>query len=192
MLSLHQISCHRGARLLLHNFSLHVGAGEIVWLTGPNGVGKSTLLRVMAGIQKPLGGKVQQQQALHFLSSDPGFDDDLTLADNLAWWAGIHGAPKSQIPGTLAKLDLFSQTALPFHALSKGQQQRAAFARLLIAPARLWLLDEPFAHLDKAGRSLALQLMGDHLRYGGGIIAATHDLADLPNQRIVTLSEAMA
>lgn len=190
MLSARALSCHRGTRLLLADVSLSAGAGEAVWLLGPNGVGKSTLLRVLAGLQAPLAGSISIDAPFFYLGAELGFDGALSLEDNLKWFAGLHGADQNHIQNVVEKTSLTHCLKLPFHSLSKGQQQRAALARLLIAPRPLWLLDEPLAHLDAAGQQLAIGLMADHLRAGGAIIAATHDVPDLAGSRTVQLESA--
>lgn len=186
MLTLHNISCHRGDRLLLQGCSLTLAGGQGLWLTGENGIGKSTLLRVMAGVQQPLQGSVRHAAAYHYLPSESGFDGGMTLHQNLRWWAGQFDAVYDS--GILARAGLQQSGDVAFSQLSQGQKQRAALLRLLIAPRKLWLLDEPLAHLDAAGRQWTAHLLEDHLQHGGAFVAATHDVPFADNCQMLNLS----
>ena len=189
LLQASDLAIHRGARLLLRNISLTVTPGQALWVTGPNGIGKSTLLRALAGLQPPLQGAVVCTDDLLYLPSAPGLDAALTIIENLDWWSRLHGVRRAQVAESLQTWGLTAQADLPISKLSQGQAQRAALARLSLSSAQLWLLDEPLAHLDAAGHALWQTVAEAHLQAGGALVAATHAVGALPNATILDLSQ---
>jgi heme exporter protein A len=161
------LACERNGRVVFSDLSFSVASGELAELRGPNGVGKSTLLRLIAGLLMPLAGTI---------ALDPATDEALSVTQNLAFWAAMLGG------GDVAKaLDGFALTPLaddPVQLLSAGQRRRLALARLLLARRSVWLLDEPSTALDAASLASLAGHMKAHLEDGGIIIAATH--GDLP------------
>lgn len=176
----------RGDRALFNDLEFDLGRGELLQVEGLNGSGKTSLLRVIAGLTPPQEGIVRwrdrdvsrKRQALHaemvWVGHRPGFKADLTLAENLHFESGLKGARVRPLDDALARLGLVSLMRLPFRVLSAGQQRRAALARLLIADAALWLLDEPLTNLDVAGQSLVSELLDAHLAGGGLAVVASH------------------
>jgi heme exporter protein A len=188
----------RGDRCLFHGLEFALKSGELLMVEGPNGSGKTTLLRAIAGLVDPDEGIVrwngtnvkQNRQAFHanlvWMAHRPGFKGDLTLVENLRFEAGLRTMAMSAAGHHLVRLGVATLTDIPFRALSAGQQRRVALARLILADAPLWLMDEPFTNLDAAGQDLVVEVLQEHLREGGMCVMATHQQVELdaPVQRI--------
>lgn len=188
----------RGDRCLFTNLEFALVAGELLRVEGANGSGKTSLLRAVAGLIEPEEGELRwrgepvrrQRQAYHaemaWMGHRPGFKGDLTPLENLRFETGMRGAAPTTVEAVLERLGLDALHRMPFRLLSAGQQRRLALARLILAGATLWLLDEPFTNLDAPGREQVRALIGEHLAGGGVAIAASHqELAiDAPTHRI--------
>lgn len=184
VLSVRSVTLARGSRTLVRDLSFEAAAGEAVELRGPNGSGKTTLLRALAGLHDPRAGEISicsetgdaRADHLHML----GHLDAIKAADpvrrQLAFAADLFGADPAGIAAAVDRLGLARLLDLPGAALSAGQRRRLALARLLIAPRPVWLLDEPAAPLDAAGRSLLGEIIDAHRASGGIVIAAVHDV----------------
>jgi heme exporter protein A len=114
-----------------------------------------------------------------WLSHRVGCKADLNLLENLRFESGLRATDESRLPAILDRLSLSRLTELPFRSLSAGQQRRVALARLLLAKARIWMMDEPFTNLDKAGHTLVVELISEHLSEGGGCIVASHQALEI-------------
>jgi heme exporter protein A len=194
----HGLTLIRGDRALFCDLDFRVAAGELLLIEGANGSGKTSLLRVMAGLVQPQEGAVawrgvdtaRQRQAYHdelvWMGHRPGFKGDLTISENLRVEAGLRRTRRATTTTVLESLGLGSVGGLPFRVLSAGQQRRVALARMLIAGATLWLMDEPFTNLDASGQALVTELLRQHLNDGGmGVVATHHELTvGTPLQRI--------
>ena len=172
----------RGGRTLFRDLSFTVAAGEALILTGPNGTGKTTLLRTLAGLLLPEQGVVRLDRGdaelsvgeqVHLVGHDNAVKGQLTVAENARAWAAILGG-SSAIGPTLDALDLSALSAIPAAYLSAGQKRRLGLARLLLAARPLWLLDEPTVSLDADNRERVTALVASHVAKGGIAIAATH------------------
>ena len=165
------------------DFALH--EGETVLVEGDNGAGKSTLLRVLAGLLAPTAGEVRlhgepltlanlsPQVAL--LSHHNGLKQELTAIENLRFAAGLHGMRQGLSPvSALAAVGLDAFGDVPTRQLSAGQKKRVALARVLLAPVGLWLLDEPYANLDRDGIQLVNRLLENHANRGGAALITSH------------------
>lgn len=203
MLVVDNLAVARGDRRLAENLSFKVAPGEALIVTGRNGTGKSTLLRVLAGLLRPAGGCVGWQTGrrceggneddagiaarAHYLGHANSLKSALTATENLAFWAALLAlpdAPDACSPAqALARLDLGRIADLPVSFLSAGQKRRVALARLLVAIRPLWLVDEPTTALDAPAQMRFGDLMREHLASGGSIVAATHAPLGLASAR---------
>lgn len=186
MLSGHDLSLLRGDRCLFSGLQFALNAGELLVIEGPNGSGKTSLLRGITGLLGFETGEIrwqgravqddyQQFRAdLVWLSHRVGFKWDLNLVENLHFEAGLRATDPDKFDIVLERLSLSQLVGLPFRSLSAGQQRRVALARMLLAKARLWIMDEPFTNLDRAGQALVTDLISDHLSDGGMCIVASH------------------
>lgn len=165
------------------NFSL--GSGDAVVLRGPNGSGKTTLLRLMAGLCRISGGKMSWNGTeiddfeahganLRFIGHLDAVKPALTVAENLAFWRDLWGNPAGDTKPAARKLGLGHLADFPARLLSAGQRHRLALARLLVAPAPLWLLDEPGNALDDASLTALAAIIADHRAKGGMVVIASH------------------
>lgn len=175
-----------------------VDAGEALLVLGSNGAGKTTLLRVLAGLltasdgdvlidgERPLRAKLAVSVA--YLSHHLGHKGDLTAQENLAFAVGLAGQrPRITTTHALASVGLAGYEDTPARKLSAGQRKRLSLARLLLVPARLWLLDEPYANLDLEGITLVNRLIQKHLGEGGAALITTHGAYAAPPVRTRTL-----
>ncbi|MBS1033728.1 heme ABC exporter ATP-binding protein CcmA [Gluconobacter cerinus] len=180
LLDVRDITVFRGDRLVLDDVSLSLAHGDAMILTGPNGAGKSTLLRTIAGLRKPDGGTIERYGALAWLGHQDALKPGLTLAQNLALADRLGSGSMEDV---LEALDLAFLTDLPARLLSSGQKRRAAFARVMLSGATLWLLDEPTVGLDVASIERLGAIMAKHRDNGGAMIVTTHVPLPLDNTR---------
>lgn len=181
-LTVDQLACVRGERLLFSGLDLRLGPGQALLLTGPNGVGKSSLLMCLAGLLDHEGKVVWHGRSdddppgsdLHFLSHLPAVKPVLSLRDNLMFWADLYGGDRKGIEPALVAARLDHAADLPASLLSAGQVRRLALCRLLVASRPIWLLDEPSAALDAEGDIWVGGLIDRHLKRGGLAVIATH------------------
>ena len=190
-LSGHSLSIVRGDRRLFRNLRFSLGQGEMLVVEGPNGSGKTSLLRGIAGMLEFDDGEISWDGALtkdvwqHFradlvwLSHRVGFKNDLNITENLTFETRLRSGSLEKLDNILFRLGLENIATLPLAFLSAGQKRRAGLARLLVANGRLWLLDEPLTNLDKSGQELVLDLIGEHLESGGLCVAASHNLLEI-------------
>lgn len=206
-LHVEQLGLERNYQFLLQDIHFHLQSGEWLQVSGKNGSGKSTLLRMLAGFLEPSVGKISWQnqlistqrelfqQQLHFIGHQNGVKLHLTVLENLKLISAL-----ANITTTLAHLEhSAAQMGLQhvLHAevskLSAGQLRRLALARLLISPAKLWLLDEPTTALDQAGQKILMELLHQHLSCGGMAVIATHyDLNISSGKKSIELGEKNA
>ena len=191
LLSARHIDVWRGDTLLLDAVALSVGPGEVLQVIGRNGSGKTTLLRVLCGLVPMDEGEVywcgeplrrvraEFQGSLLYLGHKPGICAGLTPGENLALSCALHGGKAAGIDAALDQLGLGERRHLLCGALSAGQQRRVALARLVLEPARLWVLDEPLTALDAAGLVWVGEQLVRHGRVGGTVIFTTHQALPL-------------
>lgn len=171
MLSLRGVACLRGDRLLFEGLDLTLAPGEALVVTGPNGIGKSSLLRIAAGLLRPAAGTVERTTAVAWLGEASALDGERTLGAALAFWAGLD----ARLPdAAMAAMGIDHLAGVPVRYLSTGQRRRAAIARTIASGAPLWLLDEPANGLDAEGVERLGAAMAAHRAGGGAVLAATH------------------
>jgi heme exporter protein A len=188
MLSIHQLICHRGHRPLFADVNFELHPGELLHIQGKNGVGKTTLLRLICGLSTPQAGQIQWQgqdtrqdpQAFRadvfYLGHQLALKEELTAVENLQADAAVAGRTLSltQAYEALARMGLRGRELLPVRVMSQGQKRRTALARLYACPAKLWVLDEPFVALDSQAQATLQALLVKHVSTGGMVLLTSH------------------
>lgn len=192
-IAVEDLACRRGDRVLFARLALALGAGEALQVAGHNGIGKSSLLRIVAGLAPAFAGSVRVDGAVGLLDERPALDPALPLGRALGFWSRIDG-PGNDTPGNeqLARLGLAPLMDVPVRYLSTGQKKRAALARLLGQKAQVWLLDEPLNGLDGHAVELAETLAAEHCAGGGIAVIASHQPFRLPAMRTLDLADYAA
>jgi heme exporter protein A len=190
------IACVRGGREVFARLSFSVGAGEALLVTGRNGAGKSSLLRLIAGLIRPSGGQVMVDggadasigEQAHYLGHQDAVKPALTVLENLAFWVEYLGG--SSPTTALRTVGLEALADLPAAYLSAGQKRRLSIARLLAVKRPIWLLDEPTSALDAPSQATLSKIMRTHLRNRGLIVAAGHGAIGLLRAKQLRLGRA--
>jgi heme exporter protein A len=176
--SAHGLACRRGDRLLFSGLDVTLGAGEIVWLRGANGQGKTSLLRLLAGLSTPEEGRIERGSLNSlYLAHANALKDDLTALESLRFLCRLQGtdATDDALEAALRRFGLFGRRHAPVRTLSQGQRRRVALARLCLASSTtLWLLDEPFDALDTDGVKVLNALLIEHGTRGGCVLLTSH------------------
>lgn len=182
LLALENVASTRGGRLLFEGLDLRLAPGEAALLTGPNGTGKSSLIRIAAGLLRPAGGSVVRNASAALADEALALDQRQTLGQALRFWAGLDGNGAAP---AMERLGIARLADVPVRMLSTGQRKRAALARVVASGAGLWLLDEPANGLDEEGQERLAEAMAAHLAEGGAILAASHSPLGLdPRHRL--------
>jgi heme exporter protein A len=193
-----QLVCQRGGRLVFSDLDFAVDAGEALVVTGRNGAGKSSLLRMLAGLLRVTAGALALEggdpersiaEQAHYLGHQDALKSQLTVGENLRFWTAYLGG-RGPAADALAAVGLDTLAELPAGYLSAGQRRRLSLARLVAIARPLWLLDEPTSALDAAAQAMLADLMRNHLARGGLIVAATHTPLGLDGARELKLGAA--
>jgi heme exporter protein A len=188
------LAIDRGERRLFEGLSFDARAGQLAEVRGPNGSGKTSLLRAIAGFLRPNAGRVEVRTsaepslAIHLVGHSSGLKGGETVRDHAFYWAGLFDGDRERTGLAIETVDLSRQAQLPARVLSEGQARRLALARLLIAPRPVWLLDEPAAGLDSQGKALLGRILSAHLSAGGVAIAALHEPLAVPANSSIRLA----
>ena len=186
-LTVTDLACARGGVTVLEGIRLTLPAGRALVLRGPNGIGKTTLLRTIAGLQPAVAGHISlAPESLTYAAHADGLKAALTTRENLAFWASVHG--QGGVDDALTEMNLVAlQDRLAQH-LSAGQKRRLGLARLLVTGRPVWLLDEPTVSLDAASVALFAGVVRAHLADGGSALIATHVDLGLDEAKLLDLS----
>ncbi len=188
VLQVRDLACRRGPALLFSGIDFEVAGGELLCVRGPNGCGKTTLLRCVTGLTRPDGGTIlwrgepaqtdpeRMRAGTAYAGHLPSLKDDLSAEENLEFALRLRGVATTaeERREALAAVGLEKRRRIPARRLSAGQRRRIGLARLALDPADLWVLDEPLTALDDAGQELFVDLLDRHLAGGGLALAATH------------------
>ena len=184
-LRFHDVGFRRGERLLFSGMSFTLNSGTALWVQGSNGIGKTSVLKLAAGLTRPDNGSISwsvnhintlPREVVAFQGHIDSFDPSLTAYEELSFWAETYDYD-DEISDLLTRVNLGAQSDVKSGQLSAGQKRRLAFARILMSQRPIWLLDEPKAAMDRPGQDLIDALMMEHIARGGIIIIATHNLA---------------
>ena len=199
------LSCVRGGRRVFEGVDFAVAPGAALLLHGPNGSGKTSLLRMIAGFLDPPEGRLTwngrplgdvEDEAdnaparIAYVGHLDAVKQALSVAENLAFWAGLYGGVGGAVNQALDRLGIGHLAELPARFLSAGQRRRLGLARLMVTPAALWLLDEPTVTLDEASVAAVEALIAEHRDGGGMVMIATHAEMAIPGAAVLTLGAA--
>ena len=179
------LACQRGDRRLFSGLSFRVEPGRALVVQGANGSGKSSLLRLLAGLLTPAEGTIIGN-ARGFLGHDTALKSRMLLGAELAHWARLDDG-LARLPAAMAAVNVAGLAGVPCRHLSSGQRRRAGLARVIASGAPLWLLDEPTAGLDTASAALLATAMAAHRYQGGMVVAAVHGDIGLADPQVLRL-----
>lgn len=181
--NLENVGVARGDTVLFDGLSFEITSGDVIWIQGSNGIGKTTLLRMLTGLSKPDVGNIawtlegkpcRASDIATYQAHRDAFKPNLTAKDELSFWAKIYGY-NSDLESVFKRVSLSDKQNLETRVLSAGQRRRLAIARLLISQKTLWIMDEPAAAMDSAGRDLIYDIIQSHAESGGAVVLASHE-----------------
>ena len=184
----HDLACRRGDRVLFRGVSFTLKPGQALQVSGANGIGKSSLLRLVAGLARPFAGHVEHGGIIGLIDEQPALDTELPLARALGFWSRLDGC--ACVP--LEALGLSDLLDVPVRFLSTGQRKRAAMARLIGQDAAIWLLDEPLNGLDVHATRLVEELTASHCAKGGIALIASHQPFSFADMKQLALADYAA
>jgi heme exporter protein A len=191
-LATYDLACRRGDRLLFKGVGFELHGGEALQLAGPNGIGKSSLMRILAGLLRPYNGHVEHEGARALSDERPALDAHRPLGEALAFWQRIDASARRWAGEARADFGLEDLLDVPVRYLSTGQRKRAALARLAASGAQIWLLDEPLNGLDTHWGASTQAAIEAHRALGGIAVIASHQPLQLQNLRVISLLDYLA
>ena len=187
LLRFDSVACQRGGRMLFRGLSFTLNPGDALILSGPNGVGKSSLLRLAAGLLKPFAGQIERSSSLALADENLALDADKSLAAALDFWAKLDGRSNKDVGAALEVLGIVHLADVPVRMLSTGQRKRAVLARTITSDAHLWLLDEPANGLDSESLTRLEGIIANHRANGGAALIASHQSLGVKDAAHITL-----
>lgn len=204
ILQVSNLKCVRGERLLFDHLGFRLESGELLYLRGANGSGKTSLLRILCGLSRAEAGQVlwdghpaqeqhgrgeENHQALFYLGHHNALQEALTVEENLAFYSALAGVrlDTSDTTRALERMGLGGCQRRLVRHLSQGQKRRVSLSRLLLTKASLWILDEPFVALDHDSMALLAEVVAEHLRRAGLAVLTSHQPVDIPGALVKTL-----
>lgn len=188
-LALSDVACLRGSRLLFERLSFALGPGGAALVTGANGAGKSSLLRIAAGLLRPAAGRIASAGGIALAGEAAALDPQWPLGRALGFWARIDRRGDAEVAQGLAAMGIADLAEVPVRMLSTGQRKRASLARTIASGAAVWLLDEPGNGLDVASLDRLVAAMAAHRAAGGIVVVASHQPLGLEDARAIRLGE---
>ena len=173
-LSLDNVAVMRGNRIMLRGLSVAARPGDVIWIRGANGCGKSSLLRLVAGLLTVMSGAIQSEGRMALADENMALDANVTVEAALRFWADLDGASADARHAALTDMDLQNLVHIPVRFLSTGQRKRASIARVLASNADIWLMDEPYNGLDSASCARLDQAIIARVASGGIVLVAAH------------------
>jgi heme exporter protein A len=192
------LDCERGGRIVFRGLTFDVAAGEAMVVVGPNGIGKSSLLRLIAGLIEPVAGSLtlsggDEDRSVgaqcHYFGHRDAVKPALSVRENIEFWKRFMDSPSHSVETALRAVGLDRIDHLPAAYLSAGQKRRLSLARLLVSRRQVWLMDEPTSALDAAAEQMLYAILNDHLANDGLVVAATHAPLDITPCRTLDLAE---
>lgn len=182
LLRIDNVACIRGDRLLFESLSFTLSRGDALWLRGPNGVGKSSLIRLAAGLLRPAAGTVERRERIALIDEASALDTELPLRRALDFWGRVDTVDGHAVDRAMEAMALNNLADVPVAMLSTGQRKRAAMVRVIASGAPIWLLDEPANGMDDAAQARLVAAVTAHRANGGAALLASHfalGIADL-------------
>ncbi len=184
LLEVASLGCRRGGAWLFTGLNFTVASGDLLVIGGPNGVGKSSLLRILAGIARPSGGQVQALGRTTYAGHETALKPRRNVRAELGYWVGLYASGRA-VADALDHFDLAGLADMECRLLSNGQRRRVALARCWLAGAPLWLLDEPLVGLDTASQAALMTTLAAHTASGGAAVVVSHQPLAAPHRRLV-------
>lgn len=191
LLRFDQVACIRGERLLFDRINFTLSTGQALWLRGPNGIGKSSLIRLAAGLLRPAAGHIHRHSRVALLDESLALDPERPLRPALDFWARLDGVDGPNVARAMEAMALAPLADVPIFMLSTGQRKRAAMARVIAGCAPLWLLDEPANGLDDGAMTRLVTAIAAHRANGGAVLLASHQrlaLSDMAEMELGPLA----
>lgn len=181
LLRFDKVACVRGDRLVFEHLSLALEPGGALWLRGPNGTGKSSLIRLAAGLLRAAAGTVERRGRCALIDEAAALDAELPLRRALDFWARIDTVDGHAVDRAMDEMALVPLSEVPVAMLSTGQRKRAAMVRVIASGAPIWLLDEPANGMDDAAQARLVAVIAKHRSNGGAVLLASHFALDIPD-----------